>query len=172
MTEDEKLLFELERKRPTKPKKQQFLYDDTTPEALYFGMYQNIPTAGLIQSEGGVVTNGRAFRERERISALWSGSPIAVDRKSAESFRLENARLTVSIMLQENAMRQYMKRAGEQARGTGLLARFLTCYPASTQGTRFLRNGTQSWEHSEKFAERLTELLKMNTQLLVGDSDE
>jgi hypothetical protein len=171
-TEDEQSLRELERNRPAKPRKPQFLYDDTTPEALYFGMHQNIPTAGIIQSEGGLITNGRAFKERERLSALWSGSPISVERKSVESFKLENARLTVSIMLQESAMALYMKRDGEQARGTGLLARFLTCYPASTQGTRFLRNGTQSWEHCDKFAERLTELLQMNTQLLGGLGDE
>lgn len=166
ITKEEQLLLDLERSRPAKPKKEQFLYDDTTPEALYFGMHQNIPTAAMIQSEGGLITNGRAFKERERLSALWSGSPISVERKSVESFRLENARLTVSIMLQESAMHLYMKRDGEQARGSGLLARFLTCYPASTQGTRFLRSGAQSWEHCDKFAERLTELLQLNTQLV------
>lgn len=171
MAEDEQLLLELERVRPTKPKKEQFLYDDTTPEALYYGMHQNIPTAGMVNSEGGTITKGSAFKEQERQSAIWSGSPISVERKSAESFRVENPRLTVSMMLQESAMREYMKRDGEQARGTGLLARFLTCYPASTQGARFLHNGTQSWEHCDKFAERITELLKQNSQIFLGERD-
>ncbi|WAC45397.1 YfjI family protein [Pseudomonas sp. SL4(2022)] len=171
MAEDEQLLLELERKRPARPKKPQFVYDETTREALYYGLHKNIPTAGIIQGEGGLITKGRAFADRERMSAMWSGSPISVERKSAESFRIENPRLTVSMMLQESAMHEYMKRDGEQARGTGLLARFLTCYPASTQGARFLRNGTQSWEHCDKFAERVTELLKQNTQIFLGERD-
>ena len=99
-------------------------------------------------------------------NALWSGDSITVDRVSIESYVLADARLTVSIMAQESAFQNYMEQRGEQSRGSGLWARFLVCQPWSTQGSRFIENGTMSSDHCDKFAARLVELLQPNMALL------
>lgn len=152
--------------RPGKPREFKLLYEDCTSEALFYGLSRNLPTAGLISSEGGAVLGARAFNDLPKQNAIWSGDTITVDRKSAESFELVGARLTVSIMAQESAISDYMERHGEQSRGSGLWARFLVSHPVSTQGRRFISNGSQSWGHCDKFAERMINLLQQNAGLL------
>lgn len=163
---DELRLLDHERNKPAKPKMFKLLYEDATPEALFHGLHQNLPTAGLMSSEGGAILNGRALNDLAKHNAIWSGSPVTVDRKSSESFELRGARLTVSILAQDSAMRAYMGRFGETSRGAGLWARFLVCMPVSTQGTRTLHGGEQSWLECETFAGRMNELLEINAQRL------
>lgn len=164
--ESELLLHEHGNSRPVKPKQFKILYDDSTPEALFLGLHQNLPTAGLISSEGGGVLNGRALNDLPKQNSIWSGDSITVDRKTSESYELNGARLTVSIMAQESAFKEYIKRLGEKSRGSGLWARFLVCYPMSTQGSRLIKNGTTSWEHCSAFSERLKALIRQNAILL------
>lgn len=152
--------------RPLKPKQFKMLYEDSTSEALFLGLYQNLPSAGLVSSEGGGVLNGRALTDLSKHNAIWSGDSITVDRKTAESYEVVGARLTVSIMSQRSAFDEYIKAAGEKSRGSGLWARFLVCCPKSTQGTRFLKNETISWEYRDRFSVRLAEILECNSALL------
>lgn len=164
--ESEFLLYEHGGSRPAKPRQFKILYDDSTPEALFLGLHQNLPTAGLISSEGGGVLNGRALNDLPKQNSIWSGDSITVDRKTTESFELNGARLTVSIMAQESAFNDYIKRLGDKSRGSGLWARFLVCYPISTQGTRLIKNGTMSWEHCGAFSERMKVIIRQNATLL------
>lgn len=164
--ESELLLFEHGDSRPDKPKQFKILYDDSTPEALFLGLHQNLPTAGLISSEGGGVLNGRALNDLPKQNSIWSGDSITVDRRTTESYELNGARLTVSIMAQESAFRDYIKRLGEKSRGSGLWARYLVCYPMSTQGSRLIKNGTASWEHCSAFSDRLKVIVRQNAALL------
>lgn len=166
--DEEQQLLAHQENQPGKPKEFKLLYEDSTSEALFLGLNQNLPTAGLTSSEGGGVLGGRAFNDLSKMNAIWSGDSITVDRKTVKSFELIGARLTVSIMAQESAVSDYMAHRGEKSRGSGLWARFLVCHPLSTQGFRPTLNGTQSWEHRDQFAERLTELLQQNTALLQG----
>jgi len=152
--------------RPLEPKQFKMLYEDSTAEALFLGLYQNLPSAGLVSSEGGGVLNGRALADLSKHNAIWSGDSITVDRKTVESYEIVGGRLTVSIMSQRSAFNEYIKKVGEKSRGSGLWARFLVCCPKSTQGTRFLKNETISWEHRDKFSSRLTEILELNSALL------
>lgn len=163
--EEQQLLVHQEN-RPVEPKEFKLLYEDSTSEALFLGLHQNLPTAGLTSSEGGGVLGGRAFNDLSKMNSIWSGDAITVDRKTAKSFVLKDARLTVSIMAQESTVSGYMARRGEMARGSGLWARFLVCHPPSTQGYRVPPNSTQSWEHRASFEQRLTELLQQNAMLM------
>jgi hypothetical protein len=164
--DDEQLLLIHERRKPVRPKEFKMLYEDATSEALFHGLYQNLPTAGLTSSEGGGVLGGRAFNDLSKMNAIWSGDTITIDRKSSASFELADARLAVSIMAQESAVSEYMERRGEKSRGSGLWGRFLVFHPVSTQGSRINRGHIQSWGCRDKFAERLTEFLKQNIALL------
>ncbi|TCQ90887.1 YfjI family protein [Pseudomonas sp. JUb52] len=162
---EEAALLSIERERPAKPKRFKILYEDVTPEALFHGMHKDLPTAGLISSEGGGILEGRAFNDFSKQNAIWSGDSITIDRKTVDSFQLNDARLTVSLMVQESAFSAHMKQRGEQARGSGLWARFLICHPHSTQGTRYVGAGTNSWIKKETFNLRLGSLLEENLRV-------
>lgn len=162
---EEEALLSLERELPVKPKEFKILYEDSTSEALFYGMHKNLPNAGLISSEGAGVLEGRAFNDLSKQNAIWSGDSITIDRKTTDSFKLADARLTVSLMVQESAFFDYMKHRGEQSRGSGLWARFLICHPNSKQGTRFISGATQSWGSQEAFSARLRFLLEENLRL-------
>jgi hypothetical protein len=161
----EQRLLEHVVKEPVKPREFRVLYEDSTPEALFLGLSRNLPTAGLISSEGGGVLNGPALRELSKPNALWSGDQVTVDRALAESYEV-SARLTVSLMVQKSAFDEYMEKRGEASRGSGMWARFVVAQPESTQGRRFVFNGTQSWEHREPFAKRIRTLMEENAVLL------
>ncbi|MCG4453294.1 DUF3987 domain-containing protein [Pseudomonas sp. MMS21-TM103] len=166
-SDDEVLrMHEHEMAKPERPKEFKFLYEDATSEAFFYGMYQNLRTAGLISSEGGGVLSGRAFNDLSKQNAIWSGDSITVDRKTSDCFELKDGRLTVSIMVQGAGFKDYMVRRGELARGSGLFARFLVCEPQSTQGIRMENNITRSWEHRDKYNQRMTEVLQQNLGLL------
>jgi len=162
----ERRLIEHELTRPIKPKQFKMLYEDSTSEALFQGLYENFPSAGLVSSEGGGILNGRPLTDLSKHNAIWSGDSVTVDRKTVASYKVVGARLTVSMMVQRSAFDEYMKKAGMKSRGSGLWARFLVCCPRSTQGTRFIKNETISWEHRDKFHERMSEILKLNSVLL------
>lgn len=154
--------------RPAKPRSFRILYDDSTSEALFCGLYENLSTAGIISSEGGL--KGRAFNDLAKQNAMWSGDPIVVDRKTAGSYQLHGARLTFSAMTQSVAFQSYMKTRGDDARGSGLWARFLVCEPISNRGKRLLDSTTISHEHIQRYTERVEELLVRNLDVLNNPS--
>ncbi len=152
---------------PVMPRRFKMLYEDSTSEALFLGLYQNISSAGLISSEGGSVLAGRAFNDLSKQNALWSGDALVVDRVTAESYKLV-ARLTTSLMVQEKLFLNYMEKNGEQSRGSGLWARFLACYPVSTQGERLIIERDISWGSCERFSQRIREILEESVPFLVN----
>ena len=160
-----KQLMEHQACTPIKPRRFKLLYEDATSEALFLGLHQNIPVAGLISSEGGGVLTGKAFNDLSKQNALWSGDVITVDRVTAESYEVRG-RLTVSLMVQESSFFSYMEKHGEKSRGSGLWARFLVCSPESTQGTRFIAEGAAPWDCCDRFSERVGEILKSSVEFL------
>ncbi|WP_158534830.1 YfjI family protein [Pseudomonas sp. URMO17WK12:I2] len=160
----EERAFEHEKEKPVRPRRFKVLYDDTTSEALMWGMFQDVPVAGLVSTEGDL--RNKAFNDLSKQNSLWSGDPITVDRKTAESFELKGARLTVSFMTQPALFERYVHVNGEVLRGSGLWARFLVCQPISTQGYREINSSTVSWEHNKEFAYRIRGLLKQSMEVL------
>ena len=149
--------------KPVPPRKFKILYEDATSAALFLGLHQETPSAGMITSEGGGVLTGSALNDLSKQNALWSGDDIHVDRVSRESFTISGARLTVSMMVQEKVFSSYMQKSGEISRGSGLWARFLVCKPESMQGKRFINGNEMIFAPSmDLFAERLTSMLSEN----------
>lgn len=163
--EQERLLMEHETIKPEMPRKFKIIYKDTTSEALFWGLYKDIPSAAIISTEGGDLNN-RALNDLSKQASIWSDDSISIERKTTNSFEVSGARLTLSLMVQKSSFDKYMERRGEVSRGSGIWARYLVCHPESTQGDRFLDNTTVSWEHVDVFSSRLEELLEINTELL------
>jgi putative DNA primase/helicase len=101
------------------------------------------------------------LRNLALLNTLWDGGEIAVDRRSKPSFRLRDRRLTFGLMVQPEALRGFLERAGTLPRGSGFIARFLIAWPASTQGTRGYRPAPATMPAVERFGERVRELLEI-----------
>lgn len=124
------------RAEPQPARSAKFLYEDTTPQALVQMLYENTPNSCLLTSEASSIFSGKALGELDKLNTLWDGNSVIVDRISREGFVLQNARLTLSLMAQPSVISRFMGRRGEEARGTGFLARFLVVKPRPMAGHR------------------------------------
>jgi hypothetical protein len=136
-------------------------------EALLSSLYNNMPSAGIITDEGEIVLNSRASSNLASLNSLWSGSSLNVNTLGRGDMVLDGARLTWSVMVQPEAFDKFLEGKGIGARDLGFLARCLSSFPMSTQGTRFIYGFSQpSREHSNAYNSRMTYLLEMNLALL------
>jgi putative DNA primase/helicase len=138
---------------------------DATPEALAHALATGWPSGGVLSAEAGAVLGAHGMgqdtilRNLALLNVLWDGGEIAIDRRSKQSFILRGRRLTFGLMLQPEALRGFLDRAGTLPRGTGFIARFLVAWPASTQGTRAYRPAPEAMPRVALFGSRIQELL-------------
>lgn len=150
-----KRLQETELKKPVVRLIPKLLMEDATSEGANKRLARVYPSAVVLSSEGAVVLHGHsmksenALRSLASFNKLWDGHTTPVDRSTGESFDGVSARLSMNLQVQPSAMRAFVEQNGEQARGVGLFARSLLCYPPSTQGTR-MRPEAQTLEETAK----------------------
>lgn len=131
------VFLEHARYKPLPAQNPRVIYSDTTIEAMLQNMHVTWPYAALVSSEGSGVLSGHAMRQIGVLNSLWDGSEgIRVDRKTEASFTLQNARLSMSIMVQRKPFEQFLSRNHGEAWETGLLSRTLVAEPLSRQGSR------------------------------------
>lgn len=141
------------------------LYTDATPEALSYALATGWPSAAVLSAEAGAVfgAHGMGFeailRNLAQLNVLWDGGAIDIDRRSKASYRLRDRRLTFGVMVQPEAMRAFIERAGTLPRGSGFIARFLIAWPASTQGHRPYRPAPVEMPSVDAFNQRIRALL-------------
>lgn len=158
-------LRDLEQNKPVAPKVPELMYGDATPEALTYGLAKKWPCAGVVSSEAGTVFGSHGMgtdsvmRNLAALNVLWDGGTHKVSRRSTEDYTVCNARLTVSLQVQLPVLAGFMGKAGDLARGSGFLARFLVAWPESTQGTRQYQEPDYSMAGLALFNARITQLL-------------
>jgi hypothetical protein len=80
------------------------------------------------------------------LNMVWDAARlIPLDRASGSIFA-RNASGTMSFMVQEEVLKEYLDRRGKVVRGSGHRARYLVGWPASTQGYRFMSFLDPVWE--------------------------
>lgn len=130
-TEEARLIRERrlvhEKQRPLKPSVRELRFADLTPQALR-DMLVDHSAVGILSPEAGPVMNGLTFSMPALLSGYWSGEDRPVALVSGNR-RATSPRLTVSVVLQQDRFSAYMKNRGDEAFGTGLLARFLPAFP-------------------------------------------
>lgn len=146
------------RAEPQPARSGKFLYEDTTPQALVQMLYENAPNGCLQTSEANSIFSGKALGELDKLNTLWDGGNVIVDRVSRESFILQNARLTLSLMAQPSVIARFMGKRGEEARGTGFLSRFLIAKPRLMAGQR-THSGLSALPRKQAFNARIRERL-------------
>lgn len=162
---EERELEGLARQAPTAPLVPRLLYADATPEALAHALATGWPSGGVLSAEAGAVFGAHGMgqdtilRNLALLNVLWDGGEMAIDRRSKPSFLLRGRRLTFGLMVQPEALRGFLERAGTLPRGTGFIARFLIAWPKSTQGERAYRPAPECVPHVARYGQRLRELL-------------
>jgi putative DNA primase/helicase len=142
------------------------LYADATPEALAHALATGWPSGGVLSAEAGAVFGAHGMgqdtilRNLALLNVLWDGGEMAIDRRSRPSFVLRGRRLSFGLMVQPEALRGFLERAGTLPRGTGFIARFLIAWPGSTQGTRAYRPAPEAMPQVALFGKRIRELLE------------
>ena len=160
---ERQLLQELQQRRPELPREFRLLYDDTSPEALFSGLDKRIPSAALATDEAEIFFKGSMNRARSHINSLWSGGSIILTRATKEDIALDDARLMLLLMVQPGILHNYIEAQGQQARDSGMLARFLVCAPPSTRGQRlYSLQSSSTWDAWEQAETRLTALTREN----------
>ncbi|EIW6276491.1 DUF3987 domain-containing protein, partial [Escherichia coli] len=117
-------------------------------------------SVGIMSDEAGIIFDGYTLSELPFINKMWDGSVLSVDRKNEPEQMIENARMTLSLMVQPGLFDRYMERKGSVARDSGFLARCLISKPATTQGKRFINGAVIPGGSLTAFHERLMELAR------------
>jgi putative DNA primase/helicase len=158
-------LVEIQSVEPVEPKIPSLLYVDATPEALMYKLWKSWPVGGVISSEAGNVFGSHGMgsdslmRNLSMYNELWSGSPIKIDRRGSDSYTLQNARLSMGLMVQEAPLRNFFDKSDGLARGSGFIARFLISWPKSTTGTRLYVEAPRDWPALNQFNKSISSIL-------------
>lgn len=157
----------LERKLPPLVE-QKIIYADTTIEGLLLGLHEKGKDAVLLSSEVGLISDKLTPAYLGYLDQLWDGDDIEVIRKTAQSFRVSQARLSMVLMLQPAVLDKLQKKHHGLAREIGLFARTLVCAPPSLQGSRevsaYSSNRTDETDLLN-FHHRIEEILKTRQAL-------
>jgi hypothetical protein len=159
-------LAELALARPKRPMAPEFLRGDDTPEAQGYFLAKRWPSAGIVSSEAGAIFGAHGMQDKSLMRNLaflnerWDGGTSKIGRRTSDSYTVEKGcRLTASLMMQESALKVFVASTNGLARGTGFLARPLSCNPETTQGTRFYKPAPTGWPCLSRFNARILEIL-------------
>lgn len=145
---------------PTAPQRNRLIYQSVTERPLMEALQGSSKCIAILSDEGSIVLNGGATNKLATLNKAWDGPSLLTFDRADDSIEARDPRVTVSFMIQEKLFQGFMEKRGEMARESGFLARFLVCWPASTQGFRFMSLDEPAWEHLPKFHQRIEELLE------------
>lgn len=143
---------------PKKPRLKRFILQDASEAAILDAINGEAQSVALIADEGGIVLNCPAFEKQGVMNKAWDGGPIKFTRAHRE-ISARGVRLTLCLMVQVAVFQEFLRRRKSVVRGSGFFARFLMCFPPSTQGFRYSQNIEYSWAKLDLFHKRIRELL-------------
>ncbi|CNE31139.1 Uncharacterised protein [Yersinia intermedia] len=147
------------RNKPKKPLCLNLLYADTTPKTIIQGLSE-YPDAGIILDEAMIFFKGFLKNNLGLLNNAWDGKSYQLTRSNGESFDV-SACLTLYLMSQSEILKDYMKKHGETARGSGFFSRFLFTKVKSTIGNRPITTDYRRSEEALKpFHNTIHQLLK------------
>ena len=130
------LSIQLENLKVIEPRR--IVVDDITPESLVRQMKSN-STLLMISDEAGMLNNfsGRYSNNIPNLDLLlksWNGETYISDRATRDSIILKNPYLTICLACQPYVLDNLMN--NQAFHGSGLIARFVYCFPESNIGSR------------------------------------
>jgi hypothetical protein len=147
---------------PKRARRVKIFHNDTTPAKMLSDLHEVWLSAYLNSDEAGSIFRSRAMADRGMINQLWDGATLTVDRISAPSFQVKDARLSISLAVQSGVLRDFLNDRATDFRSIGALARYLVACPVSTKGTRMLHDRPQFTEHLTVYQQRITAILEQD----------
>lgn len=138
------------------------------------GIVKHLPhlsaSLGVMTEEGGALIGGHSMKSENRLatcasfSAMWDGAPLDRWRAGDGVESYVGRRFSAHIMVQPVAAEALL--SDPMANGQGLLARFLTCHPASRIGLRLrMVRDLAAEAEIERFSTRIQSLLSRDLPL-------
>jgi|TARA_R110001583_G_scaffold195538_1_gene375655 hypothetical protein len=155
--------------KPQPPRTYQLIYENITPIALAYGLYENLPIACLVSSEAGNILEGKAMEDLPMLNSIWSGSSLDVTRRASPSFTLNDPRLTMALMAQPKVIDRFLEKRGEEAMDNGFLSRLLVIKPMSMIGKREGKGRAVDSATMDRFNQRVTTLLETSMDILAHE---
>lgn len=143
---------------PRKPRRKRYILQDASEPAILDAINGEGLSIALMADEGGIVLNSPAFEKQGVMNKAWDGGPIKYSRAYRE-VSAKDVRLTLGLMVQVAVFQEFLRRHKSVVRGSGFFARFLMCFPLSTQGVRCSINTERSWVKLGLFHQRMREIL-------------
>lgn len=145
---------------PPPPQRQRLVYQSITERPLMEAIQGDSRCIAILSDEGSIVLNGGATNKIAALNKAWDGPSLLTFDRADDSIEARDPRVTVSFMIQEKLFEDFMQKRGGAVRESGFLARFLVCWPASTQGFRFMSLDEPVWDHLKAFHKRMDDLLE------------
>lgn len=164
-------LIQMEASKPQPVYAPAMIFEDSTPESIAYDLAHKWPSAGVLSGEAGMVFGGHGMKADNitknlaTLNKLWGGEALTISRRGeGGSFEARDVRLSMGLAVQPAVIQDFYAQNGQQARGSGFSARFLTAWPSSTQGYRNLKLEEANQQHPQAqlalFYGRLHELLE------------
>lgn len=176
----EGVLRELEKheaEKPTPPQNWQFIYSDTTIEALLADLASNSQFSVMLHSSeagnflgGYSMSSENAMKTIAQLNQLWDGETVSTNRKTGANYNGEKygssggKAVCTSFQTQPKVFQNFMANSKGLPRTMGLLARQLFSWPKSTIGTRKYKE-LSSMPSLSKYQQQLKDILSMSYQL-------
>ena len=154
-------LEELNANKPKEPYSRQYIVDDSTPAELKFKLRHPFSSVGIFSDEAKVLVKSGLLNNFAMLNKLWDAGTISVGRRSSESFRISNVRVTTSLGIHPYLFFKHFCDDGSEARPVGNLARNLIAFPPSTIGDRPITEQRSSYPHLLNFQTRIAELIRL-----------
>ncbi|WP_461238152.1 YfjI family protein [Klebsiella michiganensis] len=110
-------------RKPVIPIRKYLTKNDSTSEGLRKILAQGSPSLMLGSDEAGGPFDSNLFRNTPVLNSLWGEGRIADSRASRDSYDVDDARLTMLLMMQPGLFDDFLEKQGEKARNSGFLAR-------------------------------------------------
>lgn len=154
-------LEELYANKPEEPYTRKCIVNDSTAAELKFKLRHPFSSIGIFSDEAKISFDSGLMKNLATLNKLWDAGTISVDRRTSESFRISNVRVTMSLGIQPDLFFKHFCGDNSEARPGGHLARHLVAYPISTMGERFITQPRSSYHYLSKFQARIAELLHL-----------
>lgn len=159
-------LLKIEERKPCKPKQTKWILSDVTSAAIKKSITTYGGSLGVFSDEAGSLFSGDFLRKTADLNSLWGAKPLNIERATSQSISDNDYRFGLSLMVQPEIFKDFLKKQGIQARSSGFFARCLISQPTSTQGTRFIVEDSstsctdKSTEIINSFSTRVSEFLQ------------
>jgi len=162
---------------PPAPLKPHIVASSPTIEGIVKHLPELRASLGIMTEEGGALIGGHSMKAENRLaacatfSAMWDGQPLDRWRAGDGVESYTGRRFSAHVLVQPVAAEALL--SDPMANGQGLLARFLTCRPASRIGTRLRMERDAAAEAGvASFARRIRALLSRDLPLADGTRNE